>query len=372
MPRDAGVKLVNRFDRRRSCPSDEPEAGRSRPRFGRQTQVVRARSYSRVTGVSLRHRRRAIYNTPMYESKTKQIESTHAWTYAGLQVDASGACYAAERNGLRDIKPKGLLVRYPNPFAGGGEPEVLYQTSDSFQHYWRSPAGEHHILGKKHHFEVKGKFKTKEVTQRAQRLTRIKGFGNRLLITYGWPAAYNEIVGGEYKPLDIGLTELCEDLDGSGPEDIYVSSSVGIVHFDGGTWRQLANAPKHANLACVSRDEVYTTGVEPEQGLIFALYRGNARTGFKGLVPCTPADGGYKAIVPALGSIYLMKSHGESRGLYRFTGTTIEQVMHATAYTGRAAGNADVLWVENGIELLCFNGKTWKQVPRVMHDKSKG
>ena len=59
------------------------------------------------------------------------------------------------------------------------------------------------------------------------------------------------------------------------------------------------------------------------------------------------------------------------RGLYRLQGTDVTKIMGATGYTGRSAGNRDVLWVENGIELLCFDSKTWKQVPRVWHDKSK-
>jgi hypothetical protein len=119
----------------------------------------------------------------------------------------------------------------------------------------------------------------------------------------------------------------------------------------------------------VSRDEVYCTGIDPEQGLVFDVYRGNARDGFVGVVPAK-SQHSFAHILHALGDIYLVKT-GEESGLYRVDGSAIEYVVKANGYTGRAAGTRDVLWFENGIELLCFDGKTWKHVPRVWQETTK-
>ncbi len=320
------------------------------------------------------HRACYVCGVSVYVSNTKQIPSPHAWTFAGLQVDESGACYAAERNGLRDIKPKGLLVRYPNPFAGGGKPEVIYEAADPFQHMWRAPSGGFHLLGKKHHFSVNGTFKSKEITKGAQKLLRVWGAGERVILALGYPAAYLEIVNGEYVPLAVGLSTACacEDLTGSAADDIYVADEEGITHFDGKEWRAVKGAPKGAQLACVSRDEVFATGIDPEQGRVFAIYRGNARDGFKGLVRAEHLknDGSFGRIFHALGAVHLIQTHGADRGLYRLSEGEVSKLMGITGFAGRVAGS-DVLWVENGIELLCFDGTTWKQVPRVWQEKSK-
>ena len=307
-----------------------------------------------------------------YISDTEQIHNSSAWTFAGLAVDESGSCYAAERKGLRNIKPKGLIVRYPNPFAGGGQPELLYKSSDPFQHLWRAPGGRLHVLGnKKYHFEVevkgKSKFKTKAMTKPAQRMVRIRGFGDRLILAFGWPDAYVELVEGEPRPLEIGLGGHCEDIAGTGPDDIYVSSTEGIVHFDGERWQSVPDAPEAACLLCMSRDEVYATGRDPEQGKVFAVYRGNAREGFRGILRTDALDDvdDLNRIFAALGAIYLVQTHGQQRGLYRLRDGGVEKVMSATSLTGRVAGNDDLLWIENGIELLCFDGSQWLQVPRV-------
>jgi hypothetical protein len=217
----------------------------------------------------------------VYVSTTKQIASPHAWTFAGLAVDESGACYAAERNALRDIKAKGLLVRYPNPFKVGGEPEVLFESPDPFQSFWRTPTGELHVLGKKkHHFQVKGTFKNKEITKGAQWLVGIHGAGDRLIVTTGGPDACVEIANGEYVPLDVGLSTQCEDIAGTASDDLYVSSGEGITYFDGKKWTLLKGSPKNGHVVCVSRDEVFATGIDPEEGRVFAVYKGNAQSGF--------------------------------------------------------------------------------------------
>lgn len=41
--------------------------------------------------------------------------------------------------------------------------------------------------------------------------------------------------------------------------------------------------------------------------------------------------------------------------------------MRSTGWIARAcAGNADVLWIANGTELLCTNGREWKVVQRAL------
>jgi hypothetical protein len=45
----------------------------------------------------------------------------------------------------------------------------------------------------------------------------------------------------------------------------------------------------------------------------------------------------------------------------------------ATGYLAKSIdGNSTVLWCANGIELLCFDGKTWKQVRRIHDETTKG
>ncbi len=103
---------------------------------------------------------------------------------------------------------------------------------------------------------------------------------------------------------------------------------------------------------------------------MFAVYRGNARSGFSGLVPAAK-DGRYDRLVYALGAVHVLITHDTQRGLYGVKGSKLEKLMSATGSTGRAAGDANVLWIENGIEPLCFDGKAWNQVARVWHDKTK-
>ena len=71
----------------------------------------------------------AVFTSPSDQDKLGFHE--HGHTFASLVVDAHGACIAAERVAKRDVDAKGLLVRYPNPFAGGGPPEVLYEVKDA-------------------------------------------------------------------------------------------------------------------------------------------------------------------------------------------------------------------------------------------------
>lgn len=73
-----------------------------------------------------------------YQSSTKQIQSPYAWTFVDLNVDETGACWTAERNALRDIKPKGLVVRYPNGI------ELLCTDGKT----WRSVPRVHHDKSK--------------------------------------------------------------------------------------------------------------------------------------------------------------------------------------------------------------------------------
>jgi hypothetical protein len=70
--------------------------------------------------------------------------------------------------------------------------------------------------------------------------------------------------------------------------------------------------------------------------------------------------------VPKSLRLQLARDHVRASGVLFASGRLV-----MVASLPPAAGNGDVLWVENGIELLCFNGTTWQQVPRVWHDKSK-
>ncbi len=311
----------------------------------------------------------------IYQSNTPQVQHRNAWTFAGLAVDQAGDCFVAERNGLRDIKAKGLIVRYPNPFGKGGEPEVLYEsTTDSPQSLVRTASGALHMFGKKHHFLDGGKWKSKAVQAKGE-VMRGYAAGETVYLMQGWPDAFiASPKPGEYNVVDTGLKGHPSAISGTGPADIWAAADDGLAHFDGTTWTVIENAPKPGTLLCRSHDEVLLTGNDREQGLVAALYRGNATQGFSPWIFANKcANGGrFDVIFEALGKVFLTQTHDSERGLYCPAGDGVEKIMNTTGFCTVAGGNAEVLWHSNGIELLCFNGKQWKQVPRIWHDKTKG
>lgn len=133
----------------------------------------------------------------------------------------------------------------------------------------------------------------------------------------------------------------------------------------------LPDTPQHARLLVLSADDVVSTGFIP--GGPTAVFRGNAKAGFRPLIAraSLPTKGDLVNVTSALGQMFFTQTHDYGRGLYRLDGETVVPVMHATGYADAAVGNADLLWHSNGVELLCFDGATWKSVPRVFHDKTK-
>jgi hypothetical protein len=306
-----------------------------------------------------------------YRSETQQLKGQNSWTFTELTLDESGAVYAAERSAMRDIKPKGLLVRYPNPFTSADEPpEVLYETSDAFTGMYRAPDGALHLRSKKkHYYQVGGKWKSKEVAPRAV-VTAIHAYGPRLLVTTGWPDNCFEWIADEYHKLDSEPAE-CMQIAGDATTGLYATNNQGISFFDGTRWSKLADSPMSARVLVQSADDVISTGFT--MGGTTAVYRGNAKAGFQPVVAKAncPTEGRLVGVTGALGQIFFTQTHDIGHGLYRLEGDSVVPIMSATGYCDAAAGSRDLLWHSNGVELLCFDGTTWKSVPRVHHDKTK-
>ena len=313
-----------------------------------------------------------------FSSTTRQPQSPHAWTFSGLELDGAGSVIAAERNGLRGIKAKGLVVRYANPFTSPGvKPEILCESSDSFVGLHRTPEGALHVRGKnKHHFEVKGKWKSKVVGEGV--LTAIHAYGPQLLLTTGWPEqCFRSCDDGSYALLET-LPGKCLQIAGDETTGLYAATDDGISYFDGQRWAELPNTPRNGRVLVLSATEILATGAlptsAPEDATLGALYRGNAKDGFSLVVP----DGGHQAssgtlvrVTKALGEIFLTQTHGYGRGAYRVEGSAFTPVMQASGTCDATAGDENVLWHANGVELLCFNGKEWRSVERAHHDTTK-
>jgi hypothetical protein len=234
----------------------------------------------------------------------------------------------------------------------------------------RTPSGEIHLWSKKkHHFKVGARWKSKAVSGRAV-VTAIHAVGSRVLVVTGWPNGCFEWIDGEHEKLDTEPAD-CGQLAGDEETGVHAATGNGIATFDGTRWSLLPETPQNARLLVRSKDEVLSTGYIP--GGPTAVFRGNARTGWKPVVAraSLPTKGNLVGVTSALGHVFFTQTHDVGRGLYRLDGKTVVPVMHATGYCDAAAGTADALWHANGIELLCFDGTTWKSVPRVFHETTK-
>lgn len=292
----------------------------------------------------------------MYRSDTPQAFNANHYTFTSLHVDRAGTCYATEMRGGRDIKPKGLVVRYPNPFASDAPAEQLHATSEALSAIWQTPAGVVHAFGKQHYTNASGTWK------------KTKGFDSKYAVNYAWgsgdvlyagcayPGTLYRMTSAGTEQVDIGHAgEDMYGLDGTALDDVYVSTREHLVHFDGTAWHDLAGAPAGGDLAFDGGTLLVTGGGT-------AVYRRDGST-FVAVCEGAPED---RAIVAAVGGVYLT----DGRSVSRVEGSALVEVMEATGYISKSiAGNPGVLWCANGIELLCFDGTTWKQVRRI-HDET--
>ncbi len=302
----------------------------------------------------------------MYTSQTEQIQSPHAHTFVGLSVDQDGNCFAAERKGMRKTKLKGVVAYYPNPFRNPGPAELLYSTkSEAFTNILRDESGSLFVVGKTRiHTNAGEKWESKKT---GNNLTQIWGIDGDMYLRFYSTNPTTTLLkkeGDTFLPTTIPFEKNIVDIAGLRRDSIYVSGRDGIAHFDGTKWTSIENAPTEGHLLCLNDNEVLTTGFWNNEAY---LWQGNAEKGFAPLVKDCELDLGerFKTVCSALGGVYLLVTHGFQRGLWKLENDQVVRIMAATGYSDALAGNEEVLWVSNGIELLCTNGSDWIQVPRI-------
>lgn len=301
----------------------------------------------------------------MFRSSTPQLRGPNAYTFTHLVLDAEGNCYSSEQRGLRDLKSKGLVVRYPNPFAGGGEPEVLYQASEALYSIWRTDSGVLHAFGKAHYTNASGTWK-KTKGENKNQINYAWGVGEQVWAATAYLGRLFSVAPGGLAPIEYGVSgSSLHGLRGTAAGDVYVSTDDGLVHFDGRAWGSPSTSAPHGGAIEFLDGTMYLTGRTDDDAPNAAVYR---RDGDR-YTPVCYGDAAERALVAARGALYVE----EGWSLARLDGTTLVPVLEATGYVNKAlAGNADVLWVANGIELLCFDGREWRSVPRALHETSKG
>ena len=292
-----------------------------------------------------------------YKSPTPQSWKETEYTFAQLVVEPSGACVAAERKGGRKLDDKGLVVRYPNPFAEHAPPSVLYRAKEPLGSLWRAPDGTLHAGGKRHHHGA-GAWKAYKLGDKLdirRGLTTESG-ATFVIVRVGFKASQLLRVRG--KDVEVLLERDDQFYVGPGlvgrDDDVYVATTDGIHHFDGQATLLLPGSPTHGgNLAQLEDGAVLADGALNGSR---ALSRGCSTSPFT-RVAQTAGDG----LCAALGAYYSAGSTSTSR----VEGSDVTVVFEASGWTGPIAGNDDVLWIANGIELVCTDGKGWKSVARV-------
>jgi hypothetical protein len=147
-----------------------------------------------------------------------------------------------------------------------------------------------------------------------------------------------------------------EDIDGTGPEDIYAVGWKGaICHYDGKRWTKLDSPTNQhlSNVRCVSRDEVYVCG---NRG---SLFRGNR--GHWEFIGDPDFTENFWGMAVFEGQLYLT----HNLGLVKHDGSELIpiDVDIARKLTCHRLHGADgVLWSFGEKELLRFDGTSWGEV----------
>lgn len=318
----------------------------------------------------------------MYISTTTQIESPHAWgAFNDLVADRDGSCVSAEGRGLRAIKGKGLIVRYGNPFANGTT-EVMFESNEALVGVAIAGDGAVHAIGKRHHTNASGAWKSSPSSLLPPGLRVIRAIGDELWIVHD--AGVLRLVGKTVTHVDLGAVHgRVLDVAGTSPSDVYISidpegsrpwSGPGVLHFDGTAATPIANAPHGAHLAMDGTDVIatgLTEGPTADAATDGVLHRGTA-AGLTAIVrradvpACSPGD--RLAVAVALGGVFVAGSGQPPEQLVgRVVGAKVEPVMQTTiGWAKRVTGRPDVVWMQNGIELLAFDGGQWKDVARAL------
>ncbi|MGO9599189.1 MAG: hypothetical protein ACLP7Q_14470 [Isosphaeraceae bacterium] len=165
---------------------------------------------------------------------------------------------------------------------------------------------------------------------------------------------------GRWKHLDDGIRQrggsTFEDIDGTGPDDIYAVGWKGtICHYDGKRWARLDSPTNQhlSNVRCVSREEVYVCG---KSGSLFC---GNADGWqFVGDPDFTESFWGMTVFEEQL-----FLAH--NLGLMKHDGNELVPLavdIGKTLSCHRLHGADGVLWSFGEKELLRFDGAAWAEV----------
>jgi hypothetical protein len=168
--------------------------------------------------------------------------------------------------------------------------------------------------------------------------------------------------GGKWVRADAGLQKRGgpdqEDIDGSGPSDIYTVGLDGAMHhFDGRKWKaiDLPTNVSLSNIRCVSPDLYYVCG---NDGLIMK----GARNRWEIIGDPVP-DKNYWGLEVFEETVYL--SHG--KGIDRLTDEGVEpvdlKIKKKKLTFHRLHGRDGQLWSFGEDHMLKFDGKTWTEVP---------
>lgn len=296
----------------------------------------------------------------MFRSTTDQMNGL-GWkdaghTFSSLLVDPDGACVAAERGGGRELDCKGMLVRYANPFKAESAPEILYETKKGpLIGATRGADGSlWAITSKDVHTNVSGKWKASKPTiDGYYLLSDIDRAGDTIWLRDS--NRFHRLVDGKWQPVptdpDWGSAY---DMAGLAADDVYLTFYAGLAHFDGQSTTLLDDAPKLNRLQVAGDEIIAGAGI------------GNRKRGFRPPVEGASFDGA--KVFPALGGLAAVSSKDVS--FYR--DGKGGPIMEATGWIANAcAGNAEVLWIANRLELLCTDGSSWRTVPRALHDHTR-
>lgn len=274
----------------------------------------------------------------IWKSPTSQGWKEQDWTFTWLMAEPDGSCVAVERKAGRAMDDKALVVRYPNPFTSDAPPEILLRAKEPLFAGWREPNGTLHAGGKRHHHNASGAWKADKLgakTNVRAGLTRDDGV-SFLLVREAFRSQILRVHGKS-------VAVLFEHED-----QFYLhpglASRGGVVYA----------ATKEGVLAC---DDAGTRPADLEPSALLlddrtVLVDESVHEALQGSAPA--------GLCPALGTYF----YAGGKATSRVVDGKLEPIFEASGWTGQSAGTERILWVANGIELVCTDGDAWKCVAR--------
>jgi hypothetical protein len=189
-------------------------------------------------------------------------------------------------------------------------------------------------------------------------LFRVRSFSGSVYAC-GQSSQVYRLQGNGWTHFDQGLLdkrgETLEDIDGSGPDDIYaVGLSGTIAHYDGRRWTLLDSPTNEhlSNVRCISRDKVYLCG---NNGVLFRGYRDNWE--YIGSLDLAETFWGMDMFA---GELYL----AHSGGIVKHDGINLVPVSTGPQKrTFHRLHSNDGLLISFGVDdVLSFDGSNWKEI----------